>query len=66
MPTAADLDPAPATLATDDATAERQASAAWVALGTTTAGRRARRAVAALLVALADGAIAAPVDGGDA
>ena len=38
----------------DDAAMERQASAAWAALGATPAGRQTRRAIAALLVALAD------------
>ena len=33
---------------------ERQASAAWAALGATPTGRQTRRAIAALLVALAD------------
>ncbi|MBK7074212.1 MAG: hypothetical protein IPH44_18110 [Myxococcales bacterium] len=45
----ADHDPA-----IDDSAMERQASAAWAALGATPAGRQTRRAVAALLVALAD------------
>ncbi len=40
--------------AIDDAAMERQASAAWAALGATPTGRQTRRAVAALLVALAD------------
>ena len=40
--------------AIDDAAMERQASAAWAALGATPTGRQTRRAIAALLVALAD------------
>lgn len=45
------MDHAPAI---DDAAMERQASDAWAALGATSAGRQTRRAVAALLIALAD------------
>lgn len=40
--------------AIDDSAMERQASAAWAALGATPTGRQTRRAIAALLVALAD------------
>lgn len=48
----------------DDAAIERQASDAWAALGATPAGRQTRRAVAALLVALADVAGTAGGEGG--
>lgn len=46
--------PDPSLANLDDAAMERQASEAWCALGATSTGRQTRRAVAALLVALAD------------
>lgn len=46
--------PDPSLVSLDEAAMERRASEAWCALGATAAGRQTRRAVAALLVALAD------------
>lgn len=46
--------PDPSLASLDEAAMERRASEAWCALGATPAGRQTRRAVAALLVALAD------------
>lgn len=59
--TALSADHAPAI---DDAAMERQASDAWAALGATPAGRQTRRAIAALLLAMADVAGTAGGEGG--